>query len=366
MPADHDDRTIEEKLAQADRLIRQGDAFEALQIYQQILAATPDDSRAYLRAGMVLLTINQRAAARQFFRDAADTAQTPEQLADAAIALEEVNDGEAAMTAWQRVREISPSDSGAWRAWRRAKARVDFFAWTNTGAVGRPFFGDMMATLGKAVGFLSDQRFQEAFWANAGTQEEDAERQWRLHTLCWAARHCLNLPGDFVECGVFAGFMSKTVCDYVDFAKVDKTFYLYDTYEGFSPKYSSEADFPDQPGFFRYAQKVFSRPGLHEFVRERFADVPNARVIKGAVPDSLHGTAPGKIAYLHIDMNSPAPEIGALEVLFDRVVPNGLIIFDDYGWGGHKLQKDAEDAWFAQRGYAILEMPTGQGLVVKR
>jgi len=31
-------------------------------------------------------------------------------------------------------------------------------------------------------------------------------------------------------------------------------------------------------------------------------------------------------------MNSAASEIAALEGLFDKVVPNGTIIFDDYGW----------------------------------
>ena len=53
-------------------------------------------------------------------------------------------------------------------------------------------------------------------------------------------------------------------------------------------------------------------------------------------------------------------------MLFDRIVPGGLIVLDDYGWLPFKAQRDAEDIFFAERGYFVLELPTGQGLVVKR
>lgn len=69
---------------------------------------------------------------------------------------------------------------------------------------------------------------------------------------------------------------------------------------------------------------------------------------------------------MHIDMNSAAPEIGALELLFDRVAPGGIVIFDDYGWLLHAKQKEAEDRFMAERGHKILELPTGQGLLIKR
>ena len=43
-----------------------------------------------------------------------------------------------------------------------------------------------------------------------------------------------------------------------------------------------------------------------------------------------------------------------------------MIVLDDYGWSLYRAQKQAEDAFFAERGYLVLELPTGQGLVVKR
>src|SRR5207245_902280 len=92
---------------------------------------------------------------------------------------------------------------------------------------------------------------------------------------------------------------------------------------------------------------------------------PYVKVIKGVVPDILREIAPDKISFLHIDMNSPAPEVGALELLFERVSPGGVVILDDYGWFLHTKQKDADDRFMSDHGHEILELPTGQGLLIK-
>ncbi|WYX15476.1 hypothetical protein WJ974_02785 [Achromobacter xylosoxidans] len=68
---------------------------------------------------------------------------------------------------------------------------------------------------------------------------------------------------------------------------------------------------------------------------------------------------------MHLDLNNAEAEIGALDMLFDRMVPGAVLILDDYGWLYYRAQKDAEDPWFARRGYRVLELPTGQGMVIK-
>ena len=88
-------------------------------------------------------------------------------------------------------------------------------------------------------------------------------------------------------------------------------------------------------------------------------------VVKGIVPDNFEKACPEKISLLHIDMNSSKSEIAALEHLFDRVSPGGIIVFDDFGWLGYDRQTFVEIQWMAQRGHSIMELPTGQGLVLK-
>ena len=161
--------------------------------------------------------------------------------------------------------------------------------------------------------------------------------------------------------------MAWMVGEVTDFAKTGRQFHLYDSFQGFDPSQTTDADFPDLPGFLAFANKIYSEDGLWEGVRDRFAPLPHFHVHQGFLPDTLDRDGyPDRIAYLHIDLNVAPVEIACLDRLFDRVVPGGIIIFDDYGWKVYHRQKDAEDAYFAERGYQILELPTGQGLAVKR
>jgi hypothetical protein len=235
----------------------------------------------------------------------------------------------------------------------------------------RIFWGDRLLSLGKSMGFFDDPLFAAAYAKIRGSHQYDQYDSphtiaWRLHTLVWAARNGLMLEGDFVECGVFKGDFAWVVAQCADFAQRGKTFYLYDTFAGFAPAHSSPEDFPDAPGFLDFADRIYKDPSIYPEVVEKFRDVANVRIVRGVLPDILADVAPEKIAFLHIDINSPAAEIGTLEVLFDRIVAGGIVVFDDYGWHLFRRQKEAEDTFMAARGYQILELPTGQGLLVKR
>ena len=108
-------------------------------------------------------------------------------------------------------------------------------------------------------------------------------------------------------------------------------------------------------------------PGLADVVRTKFAAYPQVNIVQGAIPAIFAGQSPDRIAYLHIDLNQATAEIAALDALFDRVVPAGIVILDDYEWAGvYRRQKLSEDPWFADRNYRVMPLPTGQGLVIKR
>ena len=104
---------------------------------------------------------------------------------------------------------------------------------------------------------------------------------------------------------------------------------------------------------------------LYEATKSRFRDFNNVTVTQGKIPDILSVVSPSKIAFMHLDLNNASAEIGALEVLFDRMVPGAVLVLDDYGWLAYRAQKEAEDPWFEKLGYRILELPTGQGLLIK-
>jgi O-methyltransferase len=232
------------------------------------------------------------------------------------------------------------------------------------------FWGDRMLTLDKSAGFRADPRFKAAIQAadsSTGANQYTSPDgiTWRYNTMIWAAKQALWVEGDFVECGVYKGDISWVLTEMVDLKMHGRKMYLYDTFEGFSSKYSSPEDFPDAPHFFEIAHAGYNEVGLYENVVARFANKPYVRIIKGVVPDVLDDVSPDKIALLHLDINSPAAERGALDRLYDKMPPGGVLVFDDYGWTMFRRQKESADAFLQSRGLTILELPTGQGLAIK-
>jgi O-methyltransferase len=210
---------------------------------------------------------------------------------------------------------------------------------------------DNLVTFGRNNSMFDDEAFVQAWRANVESAVDEAV-VWRRYVLACAGFHCVQLDGDFVECGANAGVGVKTVVDYLGGRQFPKQFWAYDLFE-----HSAE--------MINHAMPEHG-PGLFARVQAKFEGYTQVHVIKGAVPGSLEGNSPERIAYLHIDMNQAPAEVAALDALFDRVVAGGIVILDDYEWLAYRQQKLAEDEWFDRRGYRVMPLPTGQGLVFKR
>ena len=222
---------------------------------------------------------------------------------------------------------------------------------------GNTFVGDGLATWLKQQPFHDDARFIEIAERHASLLPI-RNWQWNLQTALWAVRRSLSVAGDFVELGVFRGHTTLFCADYLDFQDQPKRWLLYDTFDGIP---EAQLD----PGWAEANKEVYQGTYSFEEVRERFARFRNIEVIQGRVPEIFETHAPDAIAFLHIDMNNAAAELAALDALFDKVSPGGVILFDDYGWTSAAVQRKAEAAWFAARGEEILPLPTGQGLYIK-
>ncbi len=215
---------------------------------------------------------------------------------------------------------------------------------------GGTFAGDNLLTYGRNLGFLDDNRFMQAFRQHAITDVEKA-LIWRYHIQCWAATRAMNVAGDLVECACYKGISARILADYVDLNASEKSFYLYDLFE-----HNDAMPHHEMP---EHSIDLF------EQVNARFTGFQNVIVTKGAVPQILHEVAPEKIAYLHLDLNNTEAELGALDFFWDRITPGGSVVFDDYGWRAYRSQKLAEDTFLSAHGYQVLELPTGQGLLIK-
>jgi hypothetical protein len=99
---------------------------------------------------------------------------------------------------------------------------------------------DIITTLAD-TGFMMDQKFIDAY---GKCVESDKGRllsnnysiRWRIHTLLWAAKYALNLEGDFVDYGGGFGLFASSIYEYLNFEKVNKKYFLLDSFEGLNPE----------------------------------------------------------------------------------------------------------------------------------
>ena len=211
------------------------------------------------------------------------------------------------------------------------------------------FFADNLFTFEKTISFLTDLAFMEPFNA-AEPERQDRAIIWRKYILYWATRRAMTIPGDLVETGCYRGFTADFLTRAFDLPAAGKQFWNYDMFE--------------TPEGVLHAMPEHSA-SLHEKVVARFADRPYVRVVKGFLPQSLALGCPERISLLHIDLNSKDAELGVLDALFDKVSPGGAIVLDDFGWSAYYEQHAAHKAWFAEKNLMVLDLPTGQGLVIK-
>lgn len=206
--------------------------------------------------------------------------------------------------------------------------------------------------------FMKDERFIQAYQLGEATNSWNGwPTHWRAHVACWAADRARELDGDFVECGVNKGAISRMVMDYIDFAEMtDRKFYLIDTYEGLI-----EEQITDEEKLYPRKQYL----PCYEEVKATFRPFSNAVIVRGMVPDILSSVTPEKVCYLSIDMNVAEPEIAAAEYFWDRLVSGAAIVLDDYGWLGHEAQRRAFDDFARRKNVPLLCLPTGQGLILK-
>jgi hypothetical protein len=213
-------------------------------------------------------------------------------------------------------------------------------------------FADNFLTWGRNNSMFEDTDFVQAWQSNIDS-ESDMAIVWRRYVLACAAFHAVHLNADFVECGCYSGTGMKTVIDYLGGVGFPRRFWGYDLFE----------HAPDM----EHHPMAAHGPNLADQVRARFAAYPQVTIMQGEIPSVFAEGCPDRIAFLHIDLNQATAEIAALDALFDRVVPSGMVILDDYEWAmAYRRQKLNEDPWFAARGYRVMPLPTGQGLVIKR
>ena len=157
-----------------------------------------------------------------------------------------------------------------------------------------------------------------------------------------------DIEGDIVECGVSIGHGALLFTLMSEYLGKMRDYWGFDSFEGFPDPTDKDETTPiTGRGFWASPPEVVLkvlRDGRipEDVIRERI------HLVKGWFQDTLPRYQ-GTIALLHLDCDLYESYKLALETLYDKVAPGGIVLFDEYGdrrWPG---ATKAIDEFFADR-----------------
>jgi len=165
----------------------------------------------------------------------------------------------------------------------------------------------------------------------------------RLRSLLKLSSQLINrgIPGAFVECGICRGGSAAILAYAAKQEGWKRDLYLFDSFQGHPDFASDEA--PDRDEIPKWAGKfAASEEDVKSALRSVDAYNPECvNIVPGWFQDSLRTVSISKIALLHIDADWYDSVLYCLEVLYDKMVTNGYIVIDDYGYNpGCRLAVD--------------------------
>lgn len=188
----------------------------------------------------------------------------------------------------------------------------------------------------------------------------DITRLGKLAVHYEAYKMTRSIPGSIVECGVYKGTsltrfaMMRDLFDNPDAAKIIG----FDVFSADYPDTAFEEDQAQREKWIREAgpssitkaqlEKVFGNLGVRNF-----------ELIAGDVCETLPAYVKAhpelKVSLLNLDIDFVEPTLCTLEQLYDRVMPGGVILLDNYG-AFHGDTKGV-DTFFRDKAVAIRRFP---------
>jgi len=179
-----------------------------------------------------------------------------------------------------------------------------------------------------------------------------------------------KIEGDIAECGVWrGGSMMLMALALRHFGDTQRSLYLYDTFDVMTRPGDRDIDFDGNAMKTVWSQaardgKVIGYGGPVDTVKFNLQatgyPMTQMHFIVGDVLQTIPAQMPPRIALLRLDTDWYESTLHELKHLYDRIVPQGVLIIDDYGWCQGARQ--ATDEFFRERPFKPMMHRVDQGV----
>lgn len=162
----------------------------------------------------------------------------------------------------------------------------------------------------------------------------------RIVTLADAVEYVIrrNIPGDFVECGVWLGGSAMVIAKtLVRLGIRDRQIWLYDTFGAMPQPADGDREVnKDYAGRLPPRLTSDAAPGRYlprvcENLRSTGYPLSLVRCVCGLIEETIPATVPEEVALLRLDSDWYSSTAHELEHLYPRLALGGVLIVDDYG-----------------------------------
>jgi O-methyltransferase len=164
-----------------------------------------------------------------------------------------------------------------------------------------------------------------------------------------------SVLGNVAELGVNRG----------DFASVlnrlfpDRMLYLFDTFEGFSPK---DIETEKAHRFSKASPRHFRRTSV-DIVMKKMKHPEKCIIKKGFFPDTAKGLE-DRFCFVNLDADLYDPILSGLQYFYPRLEKGGFILVHDYNHDMYKGAGAAVRDFCKETGVAFIPLPDGAGSAI--
>lgn len=163
-----------------------------------------------------------------------------------------------------------------------------------------------------------------------------------------------NVLGNVAELGVFKGKFAR----YINRFFPDRSFYLFDTFEGFDQRDKQT----EQANNYSSANQDFSATSVQQVLAQMpFPD--KCIVKKGYFPESASGLE-DTFALVSLDTDLYEPIYNGLNFFYPRLSKGGYILVHDFNNDHYKGVRDAVLKFCTENGIGYLPIPDKAGTVI--
>lgn len=189
---------------------------------------------------------------------------------------------------------------------------------------------------------------------------------WRHYFVYWTAIYATRFTRfsqlNLVEAGVCDGMTASFAMSAVrDELGSDSGFnaHLYDSWAEMRGSYLTPGEKAAENSYsFLSLQRT--KANLRDFEGK-------CSFVQGYIPEVfVVNSGPSELSWLHIDLNSSIPTLKTLEQFVPKLLPGGVVLFDDYGHGGYRETREVADQYCSQASGLLMPLPTGQAVFFKK